>query len=71
MCPLWPMRCAPARTWQRAFEGLMAFNDTAELATIAAPTLILWGEHDALFSRHQRNGAVTIEYETELYHGVP
>jgi pimeloyl-ACP methyl ester carboxylesterase len=45
---------APARTWQRAFEGLMAFNDTAELATIATPTLILWGEHDALFSRQDQ-----------------
>jgi non-heme chloroperoxidase len=45
---------APARTWKRAFEGMMAFDDTAEQANITAPTLILWGEHDALFSRRDQ-----------------
>jgi len=26
---------------------------------------------DRVFERHQRDGAVTIDYETELYLGVP
>ena len=41
---------APAWVWQRAFEGLLAFDDGADLGRIAAPTRILWGDHDALFS---------------------
>ena len=40
---------APARVWQRMFEGLLAFDDAADLGRIAVPTLILWGDHDALF----------------------
>ena len=41
---------APARVWQSAFDGLLAFDDAGQLARIAAPTLILWGDRDALFS---------------------
>jgi pimeloyl-ACP methyl ester carboxylesterase len=41
----------PARLWRAVLEGLMAFDDTADLGRIAAPTLILWGEQDALFPR--------------------
>jgi pimeloyl-ACP methyl ester carboxylesterase len=45
---------APARVWRSAFDGLLAFDDAAELGRIAAPTLIIWGEHDALFSRTEQ-----------------
>jgi non-heme chloroperoxidase len=41
---------APARVWQAAFDGLIAFDDAADLASISAPTLIVWGSHDGLFS---------------------
>jgi non-heme chloroperoxidase len=49
----------PARVWRRTFEGVMGADDSAELARIAAPTLILCGEDDALFSRadHERLAA--------------
>jgi pimeloyl-ACP methyl ester carboxylesterase len=41
---------APARVWQAAFDGLLAFDDADQLGHITAPTLIMWGEQDALFS---------------------
>ena len=41
----------PARVWRDAWDGLLAFDDAAELGRIAAPTLLLWGEHDAMFGR--------------------
>ena len=44
---------APARVWRGAFDGLLAFDDAAELRRIAAPTLIVWGDHDALFSSRE------------------
>jgi non-heme chloroperoxidase len=44
---------APARVWRDAFDGLLASDDAADLGQIAAPTLLLWGEHDALFAGQQ------------------
>ncbi len=41
---------APARVWKDALDGIMAFDDTADLGRITAPTLILWGDRDALFT---------------------
>jgi non-heme chloroperoxidase len=45
---------APARVWRGALDGLLALDDAAHLGRIAAPTLILWGERDALFSREEQ-----------------
>lgn len=42
---------APARVWRDVFTNLLASDDTAELGRIAVPTLLLWGDRDALFSR--------------------
>ena len=44
----------PARIWKSALDGLLAFDDTADLGRIVAPTLIVWGEQDALFSRQEQ-----------------
>jgi non-heme chloroperoxidase len=46
----------PARVWQAALDGVVAFDDATDLGRIAAPTLLIWGDHDALVSReeHQR-----------------
>jgi non-heme chloroperoxidase len=44
----------PARIWRRTFDGILAYDDTAELAHITAPTLVIWGEHDGLFDREQQ-----------------
>jgi pimeloyl-ACP methyl ester carboxylesterase len=39
----------PSRVWQAVADGFCAFDDRADLARIAAPTLILWGDRDAYF----------------------
>jgi pimeloyl-ACP methyl ester carboxylesterase len=44
----------PARLWRAVVDGLLAFDDTADLGRIAAPTLIVWGEQDALFPRAEQ-----------------
>jgi pimeloyl-ACP methyl ester carboxylesterase len=41
----------PARVWLAAFEGFFEDDFTGELNRIKAPTLILWGDHDALCPR--------------------
>jgi non-heme chloroperoxidase len=52
----------PARVWRDYMEGvLLTVDDTARLGEIAAPTLILWGEQDALLPREeQERRAATI-----------
>jgi non-heme chloroperoxidase len=45
---------APARVWRSALEGLLGFDDAADLGRIVAPTLLLWGERDGLFSREEQ-----------------
>lgn len=41
----------PAGLWRRTFDRLLEYDDAPLLARINAPTLLLWGDHDALFSR--------------------
>jgi non-heme chloroperoxidase len=41
----------PSRIWQAAFDGIMGYEDTSDLARITAPTLLMWGTRDALFSK--------------------
>jgi non-heme chloroperoxidase len=44
----------PARVWQAALDGVVAFDDTTDLGRIAAPTPLIWGDHDALVSREEQ-----------------
>ena len=41
----------PAHVWRGALDGLLAYDDAAQLPRITLPTLLMWGEHDALFAR--------------------
>ena len=41
----------PARVWHEMFAGLLQYDDVADLAHIAAPVLLLWGDADPLVSR--------------------
>ena len=42
---------APARVWRETFEGLLEDDSLEELHKIKAPTLIIWGERDAILPR--------------------
>jgi pimeloyl-ACP methyl ester carboxylesterase len=41
----------PPRLWRVAIDRLVEYDDSQQLAKIEVPTLLLWGDHDALFSR--------------------
>jgi non-heme chloroperoxidase len=45
---------APARIWRDGLEGLLAFDDATELGRIVAPTLLMWGERDGLFTQDEQ-----------------
>jgi non-heme chloroperoxidase len=40
----------PVRVWKGALDGLVAFDDAADLGRITASTLLIWGDHDAVVS---------------------
>lgn len=48
----------PPRLWPLMIERLVAHDDTRLLGTIETPTLLLWGDHDALFSRAEQDRAL-------------
>ena len=48
----------PARLWREVLDQLVAYADAANLARISAPTLLLWGQHDALFPREDQDRLV-------------
>lgn len=41
----------PAFVWRATFEGLLEDDSFGKLHTIKAPTLIIWGDQDAILSR--------------------
>ena len=45
----------PARLWRDTFDRLLEYEDTEDLARIAAPTLLLWGDRDVLFSKQDQD----------------
>jgi pimeloyl-ACP methyl ester carboxylesterase len=45
----------PPRLWKLLIDRLLEYDDTNELSRIAAPTQLLWGEKDALFSRAEQD----------------
>jgi pimeloyl-ACP methyl ester carboxylesterase len=44
----------PARVWKATFKGFLESDFWNELGEIEAPTLIVWGEKDAIFHRHHQ-----------------
>ena len=46
---------APARVWRDGLEGLLGFDDAAELGRIVAPTLLLWGSGTGCSPGRSRN----------------
>ena len=41
----------PARVWKQTFAGLLEYDDQTELPLIEAPTLLVWGDADALVTQ--------------------
>lgn len=52
----------PASVWKQTLSGLLAEDHRAQLGRIKAPTLILWGDHDGIF---------TLEEQQELDASIP
>ncbi|HEX2204013.1 MAG TPA: alpha/beta hydrolase [Longimicrobium sp.] len=48
-------RKLPARVWIDALDGLVATDNAPRLGEVAAPTLIVWGEHDSIFPRSEQD----------------
>jgi non-heme chloroperoxidase len=48
----------PARLWREVFDALLVSDDEKRLSEISAPTLLIWGEHDALFPRDDQDRVV-------------
>ena len=51
-------RKLPARLWREVLDGAITFDDAADLGQIMAPTLLLWGDRDALFPRQEQERLV-------------
>jgi pimeloyl-ACP methyl ester carboxylesterase len=48
----------PARVWNEMFADLLTYDDLADLGRMIAPTLLLWGDADALVSRDMQDQLV-------------
>lgn len=62
----------PARVWKQTFSGLLQYDDMAELALIEAPTLLVWGDADAVVSRdmQERLAGLIPDADLLIYEGV-
>lgn len=56
----------PARLWREVLDSVIAYDDARELARITAPTLLMWGEQDALFPRADQDRLVAAIREARL-----
>jgi len=45
----------PAHVWRGTFAGLLQYDDMTELGRMEAPTLLVWGDADALISRDMQD----------------
>jgi pimeloyl-ACP methyl ester carboxylesterase len=48
----------PARLWREVFDSILAYDDEERLKRITRPTLLIWGDHDALFPREHQDRLV-------------
>ncbi|MGB7923693.1 MAG: alpha/beta hydrolase [Pyrinomonadaceae bacterium] len=55
----------PARVWRGAMEGMLASHPIT-LDRILTPTLILWGDHDTIFSRAEQDALVATLADASL-----
>ena len=50
----------PSRLWREMIDRLLEYDDDGELPGIVAPTLLLWGDRDALFPRDHQDRLVAV-----------
>ncbi len=50
----------PARVWRATFEGFLEADFSAQLGEIKAPTLIVWGDRDAICSRSDQEALAAV-----------
>jgi len=48
----------PSRLWPELLGSVIKYDDRNELARLAVPTLLLWGDRDALFPREDQDRLV-------------
>lgn len=62
----------PARVWHQVLPNLMAMDFRQELPRIEAPTLLCWGDRDAVFSAEDQEGLLDAIPDSVLlvYSGV-
>ena len=62
----------PARVWREVFAELLQYDDSAELARIAAPVLLIWGDSDGIVAREMQERLQERISRADLvvYHGV-
>jgi pimeloyl-ACP methyl ester carboxylesterase len=60
-------RKAPGWVYRESWEGLVQADDSDRLRDVAAPTLLLWGDHDALFDRGQQDRLLAALPQAELH----
>ncbi len=48
----------PSRLWAKLLGSVIKYDDVSEVGGIASPTLLLWGDRDALFSREDQDRLV-------------
>lgn len=62
----------PARVWKEIFDGLLAYDDMAEIPRITAPTLLVWGDDDGLVGRDMQETLAkrTPSADLVVYRGV-
>jgi pimeloyl-ACP methyl ester carboxylesterase len=48
----------PARVWKELFSELLRYDDLGELALVAPPTLLIWGDADAVVTRAMQHHLV-------------
>jgi non-heme chloroperoxidase len=56
----------PAHVWRQNFAELLEYDDTAELAGIEAPALLIWGDADTLVSRQMQDQLTGSIRDSEL-----
>lgn len=56
----------PARVWREAMKGMLAADSKSELGKIKAPTLILWGDKETIFSRSEQDALLSAIPDSSL-----